>query len=290
MGSTTSEECEMEIEEVVKKEFIIEEGHKIALNANDLKKMEKNLNTEKIEAILKSLPLEELKTKRLLFLLLSGSFNPVHRMHFETLEITKTYIEAHFNNVLIVGGFLATSSDHHVGGKVGESQAITLHHRNELIKLVTVDSPWISYCTLGCASGYFTTRMIEALLDYKFKNLIKGTKLSFFGSEICGSDLIERYTQVMNHPMICLERGEPCYPIRKLLKAPTTHPGFVYIDCSNDERMTRYVSSTQIRNCMAMFQDHPEKTDNFDEIAGDLHPAVIPYMLEHHNTLFLKNK
>ena len=145
----------------------------IGIDNTYLRKIDKTTDVIKVEQNLKKYTPEELSSKKLVVLLLSGSFNPVHRMHFDMLEIARQYIEKKFGEeVIIIGGFLATSSDGHVRSKVGDNLAITIKHRNELLKVVTAESDWISWCGMGNPSGHFTLSLVLTLLESKFGNYL----------------------------------------------------------------------------------------------------------------------
>lgn len=76
-------------------------------------------------------------------LVLSGSFNPPHLMHVETLSAARRNLERDGKR-RVVAGFLCPSSDHYVRNKLGLSAALSLGQRNELCELITLGSDWVS--------------------------------------------------------------------------------------------------------------------------------------------------
>jgi nicotinic acid mononucleotide adenylyltransferase len=80
------------------------------------------------------------------FLVLSGSFNPVHTQHVHLLEVTKQHLEK--LGWKIIAGFMAPSSEAYVGKKLG-GHALSLNQRIMLCKLAAQSSDWISVCSKG---------------------------------------------------------------------------------------------------------------------------------------------
>src|SRR4029450_6490830 len=70
--------------------------------------------------------------EKLAFLLLSGSFNPVHTQHVRALSSTRKYIER--LGWTVVGGFLAPSTDTYMKEKFAEA-GLSLTRRIALCKL-----------------------------------------------------------------------------------------------------------------------------------------------------------
>jgi nicotinic acid mononucleotide adenylyltransferase len=121
------------------------------------------------------------------FLLLSGSFNPVHTQHVGALIATKKYLEG--LGWTVVGGFLAPSSDSYVQGKSGP-EALPLKQRIALCGLAIEGFDWLSVCVRGEMSSNWTCRGIRSELERYCFNALNGSRLT--GVEIMSSDVVVR--------------------------------------------------------------------------------------------------
>jgi hypothetical protein len=125
--------------------------------------------------------------RQLAFLLLSGSFNPVHTQHIGALCVTKNYVES--LGWTVVGGFLAPSSDIYVQGKLG-SDALPLKRRIALCCLAIEGLDWLSVCVRGEMSSNWTCRSIRSELERNCFDILNGRCIS--GVEIMSSDVAVR--------------------------------------------------------------------------------------------------
>lgn len=73
-------------------------------------------------------------------LLMTGSFNPVHRGHVESLEIARLELEQ--RGYFVAGGYLSPSHDSYVSAKLGH-KALPAPARLELCNIATADSDWL---------------------------------------------------------------------------------------------------------------------------------------------------
>lgn len=94
----------------------------------------------------------------LIFLIMSGSFNPIHSFHIEVFESAKSFFEK--KNKTVLGGFIAPSSDEYLKDKLGKN-AMPLSDRIACCKLAVEDSNWLSVCTLGERSSNAIQRQIK---------------------------------------------------------------------------------------------------------------------------------
>ena len=133
------------------------------------------------------------KRERIGFLVLSGSFNPVHAQHVKLLNIAKKYLEEKGWN--IIAGFLAPSSEAYVNKKYGKVKW-SLKRRIHMCNLAIKDSSWISVCSHGELSSNWVKRCLQSELELHCKDLLKGQR--FNGVEIMGSDTIIRIFDKIN--------------------------------------------------------------------------------------------
>ena len=125
--------------------------------------------------------------KKLVFLLLSGSFNPIHTQHVQALLLTRKYLERIGWNV--VGGFLAPSSDVHVQEKLGP-ESLLLTERIALCRLAVEGLDWVSVCVKGELSSKWACRGVRDELEHGCVDILQGRPLT--GVELMGSDTVVR--------------------------------------------------------------------------------------------------
>src|SRR5437879_5087259 len=77
------------------------------------------------------------RVEKLAFLILSGSFNPIHTQHVRALKAARKHLEK--AGWTIVAGFLAPSSEAYVKKKL-RAKALPICQRIELCKLAVEDS------------------------------------------------------------------------------------------------------------------------------------------------------
>ena len=170
------------------------------------------------------------------FLVLSGAFNPIHKMHINILENAKKHLETHFSKN-IIGGFLIPATEEYVKRKLNE-QAISLTHRLKLAQICTENSNWITAITLGQSSGWLTAQMLQKRLHQIFLNY------EFEALVVAGADFIAKYHYYI-YPFICFSRE--VYDNNIILKAieeKQVHSDFIYIILDN---CNNYLSSTLLR-------------------------------------------
>jgi nicotinic acid mononucleotide adenylyltransferase len=124
---------------------------------------------------------------KLVFLLLSGSFNPVHTQHVRTLLVTRKYLES--LGWIVVGGFLAPSSDAYVQEKLG-AEGLPLRLRIALCKLAIEEIDWMSVCVKGELSSKRACHEVRNELEHHCCDVLNGRRLT--GVEIMGSDTLAR--------------------------------------------------------------------------------------------------
>ncbi len=73
-------------------------------------------------------------------LLMTGSFNPIHRGHIESMDIARQELES--RGYFVAGGYMSPSHDSYVSQKLGD-QALPALQRLELCHLATTDSDWL---------------------------------------------------------------------------------------------------------------------------------------------------
>ena len=73
-------------------------------------------------------------------LLMTGSFNPIHKGHLESMEIARQELES--RGYFVAGGYMSPSHHSYVSEKLGD-QALSAQQRLELCYLATTDSDWL---------------------------------------------------------------------------------------------------------------------------------------------------
>jgi len=133
-------------------------------------------------------------SNKLAFLVLSGSFNPVHTQHIRALILTRKYLE--YLEWTVIGGFLSPSSDHHVLGKL-QVESFPLMRRIELCNIAIEGFDWLNVCVKGEFSSNRACRGIHNELQYHCFKVLGDRQLT--GVEIMGSDVVVRiFDKVLN--------------------------------------------------------------------------------------------
>jgi hypothetical protein len=133
------------------------------------------------------------------FLIMSGSFDPVHTQHIRAFNIVRKRIER--TGRAVVGGFLAPSTDDYVQVKIGERH-LTLKQRLELCELAIKGTSWLSVCRKAEFSSNVACHGIRHELEQHCSDLLDARPLK--GVEIMGSDTVMRIFQKILPPA---ERG-----------------------------------------------------------------------------------
>lgn len=124
-----------------------------------------NLEFEKIKEYFEKI--KEKNPKKLIVLGTGGAFSPVHKMHIESFQIAKSYLES--LNYFVIAGFLVPAPSGYVNNKLKE-EAISLKDRNKMIELSIKESgysSWLYNLDYGFGSHQIVqdvTKMIEAYL------------------------------------------------------------------------------------------------------------------------------
>jgi nicotinic acid mononucleotide adenylyltransferase len=129
----------------------------------------------------------ECRVKQLAFLVLPGSFNPVHSQHLRAMEIAREVI----TNLgwRVIGGFLAPSDDGYVQRKLGDA-AWPLAKRLELCRLATDNLPWVEVVPWGEFSSYRVTSRLQQVVESNCHKELRGRAV--IGVEVMGSDAAVR--------------------------------------------------------------------------------------------------
>jgi nicotinic acid mononucleotide adenylyltransferase len=226
----------------------------------------------------------------LIVLLLSGSFNPIHLMHVEMLEIAKDHLQSRGDRV--VGGLIAPSSDNYVGKKL-KREAIGLRFRCEFAAAAVADSDWQSVCGMGFASSRYSAEIAEYALNRHFQSqLHPGATASTSAStppalivvrEVCGADHVARYN-AWHHPFVCVGRQGHNAEIKRAIARgfSDVHEDFCLID--DDERL-RDFSSSSIRTALRGLETGD--LSNLTARQLPIHPEVARKMQMHGRRMLL---
>jgi hypothetical protein len=125
--------------------------------------------------------------KTLAFLLMSGSFSPIHTEHVRVLEIARLHAERSGRKV--IGGFLSPSSDGYVTAKLG-ADALSFSQRRTLCELAVQRLDWISVCATQEVSSNRARHAVYEELERGLADVMNGRELE--GIEVMGSDAVVR--------------------------------------------------------------------------------------------------
>jgi len=223
------------------------------------------------------------------FLVLSGSFNPIHSGHFQLLDAARaTCIR---EGVKIIAGFLAPSSDDYVGAKLG-GQAWPLDLRIRLCSLAAAASDWIDVWDSGQMSGFRLCREIFGQIRSDGADLLAGRSLT--GIEVMGSDAAIRIFDKVADDWEAEGAARPWYERRRvccfLRPGVTGYDDAAHLESWTSPRVARVgiiisivdpraegfalesVSGTKIRRIMARNDWSGLSAQNW------LHPSVLEFL------------
>ena len=158
---------------------------------------------EKLNAFLEN----EVLGRNVVVLVLSGSFNPIHRMHVQMLVTARDWLFANPSYVaerycagesVAVLGVLAPSSNDYVQGKLGKD-FISLQHRTEMARQAVSDLNWVITWSEGIANA---TRCASSIISF-----LAGQRrdLEFHATLVCGADHAVR-ARMWRSPALTIQR------------------------------------------------------------------------------------
>ncbi|MBX9952510.1 MAG: hypothetical protein K2Y39_25275, partial [Candidatus Obscuribacterales bacterium] len=111
-------------------------------------------------------------------LLMTGSFNPIHKGHLESMEIARQELES--RGYFVAGGYMSPSHHSYVCEKLG-NQALPPQQRLELCHLATADSDWLmasGWEAIGVDRAVNFTDVIVWLEAYLARHIESRTPIS----------------------------------------------------------------------------------------------------------------
>lgn len=193
----------------------------------------------------------------------SGAHAPVHLAHVTMFEKAKAVLEATPHSELIVGGFVAPSSDSYVRMKLGKFH-IPLWMRATMVQMATRESNWITGVNWGWANGPAVAHNIEHALSSAFQ------EFKWTAREIHGADVAIKhgFYEDCNYPIVILGRPGHTAELKQLI-AGARHPNskMVIIDGELED-----ISSTAVREAVCSGDEM--------KLKSMLHPDVADYMLK----------
>ncbi len=198
-----------------------------------------------------------------IYLVYSGSYNPIHDGHLEVIIKVKEFMTN--KGYIIKKAFVAPSSDSYIKYKLGK-HGIKLEHRVNMCKLATHSYDWISVCDYGLSSGGDTGLLLRK------RNQIPNEATIF---EVGGADFgLNSTPWKRDKNFICVGRKPFTDKIKTELKNSKLkiNSNFILIE---DE--VKDVSSTEIRHKFA----------NGEKLSGMLNEEVIRYFTKKQKDLYL---
>lgn len=198
--------------------------------------MEYNISGINLQKIINNIHyLDKLNNKnKKVFLVLGGSFNPVHVSHITLFDIAHEYLKKY--NIEVVGGFLGITSDFHVINKLGRD-AMLLQNRIDICEIACKYSKLVVPIGWREGDSIITTQKIEKLILNHFGYNIEGIN-------ICGSDLFNRGGFFKNN-VVCVKR-KGCNISDNIIKRRNSNL-LTYIIEQTDDDIGYDLSSTKCR-------------------------------------------
>jgi nicotinic acid mononucleotide adenylyltransferase len=208
------------------------------------------------------------------FLVLSGTFNPIHRMHIKVLETAKQHIDVK-TNWHILGAFVVPSTDEYAHGKLGDD-AMSLTLRCKLIDLVIGDSDWIT-SIYTAVQGWETAQIIQ-------KALFEVTGEEFTPFVVMGADVVVKYRYHI-YPVIAISREEKENEmIREWIRNHEVHQHFIYIEIEHQNfvisssRIRKYLQCEAGGSCIIGDGDDDAARERREYLKNSIHENVLVYL------------
>ncbi|UJR11533.1 hypothetical protein I4U23_015714 [Adineta vaga] len=244
-------------------------------------------NTD-IEILMRNCQMQKLSNSRQnCVLITTGSFNPVHPLHFQNLLRVKEYLEReHQPSMNVLAGYISPTHDSYVHSKLGDPAWIPAKERCRLCEEAieyegSKVASWIAVSRGECEwkDGFVDFGPVtENLRDFLNTTLVEQGNVLKYPLRViyvCGLDhynkcsYVERMTQQNNMSCaIVFRRGYDEQQISSSLKTSSV----IYISLSKERTKLSDVSSTQIRQ----YFENP--TANNTDIERNIYPAVRDYM------------
>lgn len=191
-----------------------------------------------------------------IILVLGGSFCPVHKMHIETINVARKFIEKDPKKK-VIGAYLIPSTDAHVKGKLG-NHFITLKERNLMIGCSIEYSDFIMNCNWGCANSIYAGKSILSHIQNEYsldKNIFDPIQVYY----ICGGDFAVKVQLPEDYHFVIIGRGEYTKILKEYLPKLIERNTFIEDDTIYD------LSSTIIRR----------KIKNNQDLSNEMYPKAI---------------
>lgn len=218
-------------------------------------------------------------SRRLFFICLGGSFNPIHTQHISIMNAAKIQLEKQFGNGCVLAGFFAVCKDDQIQKNLSDNQVIKFHHRMNMINEAVKDVFWIS----SVKESYFPKA------DQLLTNFGKQHGIEF--ARVIGADCAQIDKAVEKHDCfysIIIGRQGHTDNIRLQLEGVNDEKILF------DENELQNVSSTVIREKLTAIHkmsDKTEKQNALNELVNNdfLDKNVANYILENEQDLYVSN-
>eukprot|EP00759_Apiculatamorpha_spiralis_P045285 PhF_6_TR42130/c0_g1_i1/m.63634 len=203
------------------------------------------------------------------FLVLSGSFNPIHVDHITALESAKTALEA--QHIPVLAGFVCPSSHSYVKGKL-QDEAMSEEDRVHTCALAIQGSTWLEVCDLCCASGSATGQHIH-------NEILQELGVALQPILVYGADFFVKYgnvTKSWGSPVVCVGRGRDTAQIERQLRHACQKDNIPYNGSYGNFHLATSlggeVSSTKIREFL--------RTKDYARLLQSkwVHPDIVTFL------------
>ena len=224
---------------------------------------------QRIDMMIRDMVRQRTTVPRSAFIIVHGSFNPVHRQHIDMMIRAKERLEEAGYDV--VRGVMAMTSREYLQRKTGGA-AMKDRHRIAMLHLACSHLPWL---TVNTSHPRFTSAYnMKWRLWAEFEQEAKDATIF----EVIGADTILRYGFVRKDSIVIERAGSCLAHVSQSILASPNYPYMNIFFVRLIEETAVECSSTNVRNAL--------QTGNAEMVRTICSQSVAEYLLRHSSDLY----
>eukprot|EP01064_Diplonema_japonicum_P004927 TRINITY_DN1325_c0_g1_i1.p1 TRINITY_DN1325_c0_g1~~TRINITY_DN1325_c0_g1_i1.p1 ORF type:complete len:244 (+),score=40.31 TRINITY_DN1325_c0_g1_i1:64-732(+) len=175
-----------------------------------------------------------------MFIIMGGSFSPIHKSHLKCMEAAKERCEA--EGYAVLGGLLVPSTDRHVMYKLGD-EGLKKEVRNKLCQDCVEDSDWIDVLT--SEKNYADTRMVRWNLTNALPEVLDICPDDITVYELYGSDIVSTSSEKL---LVVVRDPSHAQHLQEAIDSGMANPGFYLISDPSIEPFSSTAARLAVQN------------------------------------------